>query len=204
MLPPDGPGGPPAEPPPPADAPPGYPPPPPGYGPPQGYPPPPGYGPPQGYPPPAGYGSAPGPAPGLVYADVWTRLAAYIIDLVIMGLVGLVIRIPLAYHASAVGAYVILVVVQVIVHGVYLVTLWQRGQTLGMRVLGLSVLRAGDGGRLTLDEAFRRFVLFALALVTAPIGALIWLAMAITVASDGRGQGLHDRMAGSVVVRRVG
>ena len=110
---------------------------------------------------------------------------------------------PLARHATGLDAYLILVGVQLVVHGVYLVALWHRGQTVGMRALSLSVLRASDGGLLTTDECLRRFVLFGLALVVAPIGFLIWLAMALTVATDGRKQGLQDKMAGSVVVRRV-
>ena len=202
MLPPDaGSGSPPEPPPPPGAPPPGYPPPgapPPGYPPPV-YPPP---G-PAGYGPPPGYGP-PGPAPGLAYADFGVRLVAYIIDLAIMGLVGLVIRVPLVVNRSGWAAYGITVVVQLIVHGAYLITLWQRGQTLGMRALNLSVLRASDGGQLTMDESLRRFIPFGAALITGPIGFLIWIAMAVTVASDSRGQGLQDRLAGSVVVRRLG
>lgn len=186
MLPPDAGSGAPPEPPPP-----------PAYPPPPGYPPPTGYGPPPAYPP-------PGPAPGLAYADFLVRIVAYIIDLVIMGVVGLVVRAPLVVNRSGWAAYGITVVVQLVVHGAYLITLWQRGQTVGMRALNLSVLRASDGGRLTMDESLRRFVPFGLALITGPIGILIWIAMAVTVASDSRGQGLHDRLGGSVVVRRVG
>jgi uncharacterized RDD family membrane protein YckC len=122
-----------------------------------------------------------------------------------MGLVGLVIRAPLVVNSSGWNALGVTVVVQLVVHSAYLITLWQRGQTLGMRSLGISVLRASDGGRLTLEEAAKRFVPFGVALVTAPffLGFLVWIAMAVTVASDSRGQGLQDKLAGSVVVRRV-
>jgi uncharacterized RDD family membrane protein YckC len=228
MLPPDdAPGGPPPEPTPPGSPPPGYPPPPPGYPPPPGaappgYPPPgspppgaapgyppPGY-PPPGYPPPgyppAGYAPPAGPAPGLAYANFGVRLAAYVIDLVIMGIVGFVIRAPLVVNSSGWHVLGVTVAVQLVVHGAYLITLWQRGQTVGMRALAISVLRASDGGHLTLEEAAKRFVPFGLALVLSPffLGFFIWIAMAVTVASDPRGQGLQDKLAGSVVVRRVG
>jgi uncharacterized RDD family membrane protein YckC len=86
---------------------------------------------------------------------------------------------------------------------VYLIGLWQTGQTVGMRVTGLSVLRAQDGGRLTLAQGALRFIPFGVALVTLFLGVFIWVAMFITVATDSRGQGLQDRLAGSVVVRRV-
>jgi uncharacterized RDD family membrane protein YckC len=200
MLPPDPGSGPPAEPPPPPPGgpPPGYPPP--GY-PPPGYPQP-GYPPPPGYPQPPGYGP-PGPAPGLAYADFGVRLLAYIIDLVVMGMVGFLIRVPLVQNRSGWAAYGITVVVQLVVHGAYLITLWQRGQTLGMRALNLSVLRASDGGLLTLEESVRRFIPFGLALITGPIGFIVWIAMAVTVTTDSRGQGVHDRLGGSVVVRRL-
>jgi uncharacterized RDD family membrane protein YckC len=208
MLPPEsGSGAPPPEPPPPppgSSPPPGDPPPgsPPPGAPPPGYPPP-GY-PSSGYPPPQGYAPPPGPAPGLAYADIGVRAAAYIIDLIIMGAVGLVIRAPLVDNRTGWAAYGITVAVQLVVHGAYLITLWQRGQTLGMRALNLQVLRAADGGQLTLEEAMRRFVPFGIALLTGPVGFLIWIAMAVTVSTDPRGQGVHDRLSGSVVVRRIG
>jgi uncharacterized RDD family membrane protein YckC len=131
------------------------------------------------------------------------RLAAYIIDLAIMGIVGFIIRAPLSGDRSGWALYGLTVAVQLVVHGAYLIFMWQRGQTIGMRALNISVLRASDGGHLTPEEAVKRFVPFGLALITGPVGFLIWLAMVVTVASDPRGQGLQDKLAGSVVVRRV-
>lgn len=189
MLPPDAGSGAPPEPPPP-----------PAYPPPPGYPPPTGYGPPPAYPP-------TGPAPGLVYADVGQRLLAYMIDGFIVFLIGIVIREPFTRNLSGFGALAATVAFLLLVHGAYFIAMWHQGQTLGMRALSLSVLRASDGGRLTVNEAAIRFIPFGLAIVLLPtlvLFLLTWIAMAITVATDSRGQGLQDKLAGSVVVRRVG
>jgi len=135
---------------------------------------------------------------------VWNRLVAYVVDLVIMGTIGIVLRaIFLAHQTGFAGLYA-LSLSALVVHAVYLIALWPTGQTVGMRVTGLTVLRAQDGGRLTLAQATLRFIPFGLALVTLFLGLFIWLAMFITVATDSRGQGLQDRLAGSVVVRRAG
>jgi uncharacterized RDD family membrane protein YckC len=209
MLPPDAGSGPPPEPPPPppGDAPLGYPPPqslPPGP-PPPGYPPPSGY-PSSGYPPPPGYGR-PGPAPGLGYADLGVRLVAYVIDGVIVFFIGILVREPFVRRLSGFGAVAATIALLLLVHGAYFITTWHRGQTLGMRALRLSVLRASDGGRLTVTEAAMRFIPFGLAILLLPtliLFVLIWIAMAVTVATDSRSQGLQDRLGGSVVVRRIG
>jgi uncharacterized RDD family membrane protein YckC len=128
------------------------------------------------------------------------------IDGLIMFFIGVVLRELVIHGRSGPGAFAVTLGFQLLVHGAYLITLWQRGQTIGMRAVGISVLRASDGGHLTLNEAALRFVPFGIAVLTLPfiIGAFIWIAMAVTVASDPRGQGLQDKLAGSVVVRRVG
>jgi uncharacterized RDD family membrane protein YckC len=172
----------------PGGLPPAYPPPPAGELAPGPLPPPPGAG----------------PAPGLAYASFWRRLAAYVIDLVIMGTIGAVIRYALVGGRSGFAGLAVTILIALVVHAVYLVGLWQTGQTLGMRVLDLVVLRAEDGARLTPGQALLRFIPFGVALVVPLLGSLVWLAMAITVAVDPRGQGLQDKLAGSVVVHRAG
>jgi uncharacterized RDD family membrane protein YckC len=144
-----------------------------------------------------------GPAPGVVYAILWQRLAAYLVDLLIMGGIGALVRILLLGRHSGAGDLYAAILTALVVHAAYLIGLWQTGQTLGMRLLDLVVLRAEDGARLTPLQAFMRFIPFGLALILPFLGVLVWLTMAITVAVDPRGQGLQDRLAGSVVVRRA-
>jgi uncharacterized RDD family membrane protein YckC len=176
--------------------------------------PPPGRGaPPPGSPPPAhpppaatlaGPPSAPGPgpAPGLVYASVWYRLAAFLLDLLVMSTLGAAVGVLLLGRPAGRGDLYALGLSLLLVHAVYLIGLWQTGRTVGMRATGLCVLRAEDGGRLRPVQASLRFLPFGLALVVPILGLVVWVAMAVTAAIDVRGQGLHDRLAGSVVVRR--
>src|SRR5258708_7520754 len=67
--------------------------------------------------PPAGYAPPAGPAPGLAYANFGVRLAAYIIDIAIMGIVGFIIRAPLSGDRSGWALYGLTVAVQLVVHG---------------------------------------------------------------------------------------
>jgi uncharacterized RDD family membrane protein YckC len=104
------------------------------------------------------------------------------------------------------------------VTGLYFVVSWLRlGGTPMQRLIGARVERADDGERLHLGQAFGRwlllgapFGLISVLLVPEPLlGAILALAIAvwfavlfITTARGRRKRGLHDRVAGSVVVRR--
>ncbi len=66
--------------------------------------------------------------------------------------------------------------------------------TPGMFLLGCQVLRAGGGGRLSLPRSLVRATGLWLGLACLGIGVL-W------IIRDPRNQGLHDKLAGSVVVR---
>ncbi len=76
---------------------------------------------------------------------------------------------------------------------VYAVVAWSiNGETLGDMLLGLRVVRA-DGRRLTFGRAFTR-------LVGAYISGLALFAGFLWALFDGRRQGWHDKLAGTVVV----
>ncbi|MCF8527081.1 MAG: RDD family protein [Candidatus Nanopelagicales bacterium] len=64
---------------------------------------------------------------------------------------------------------------------------WLTGASFGQRILGLRVV-AMDGGRVTFPRVLLRTLLICLV-----IPALVM---------DSQGRGLHDRAAGSIVVRR--
>jgi uncharacterized RDD family membrane protein YckC len=77
---------------------------------------------------------------------------------------------------------------------VYFVGLWAiAGRTLGMRVLGLRVVRE-NGGNITLIVGARRFLGLFLGLACLFLG-VVW------VAFDARKRGWADRLGGTVVVR---
>ena len=67
------------------------------------------------------------------------------------------------------------------------ILMWLTGASFGQRILGLRVV-AMDGGRVTFPRVLLRTLLICLV-----IPALVM---------DSQGRGLHDRAAGSIVVRR--
>ena len=207
----------------------GYPPSPPVYTPPPGYPQPPqGYpGMRQGYPPmPPGY-YPPVPA-GPPIASFARRAGAFIIDVILIGIVAFVIAIaanlPGIEQTTAPNGTTTYMMTnsgwsQVLVGGlsfIYSVVLWLTVMgTLGQRMLGLRVCRTSGPQAITPEGAVIRWAL--LFGVTAVIGAaavaapsvsgllslvqLIWIiVLIVTTYQSPMTQGIHDRYAGSIVV----
>lgn len=175
--------------------------------------------------------SRPGPAPGIEYAGFWIRVGAYFLDLIPFIVIGLILFIPIMAAAFAAirevplpprgapidspeyqawqialtarmgqamgGMYPAFGLVQV-VSIAYFVGFWTwRGQTPGMMLLGLRVARDADGSPPGLARAILRYIGYILSWVLLFIG-FIW------VAFDSRKQGWHDKIAGTVVVKRAG
>ena len=170
--------------------------------------------------------SRPGPAPGYVYVGFWRRFAATLIDgilffLLYLGLVAVFLsRIdssnwrvfldidratgrPLASTAEILrasgalfGALFAIVAVLWLSHILYHVILWTwRGGTLGQLALGIQVRRESDGRRIGLGTAVLRYIGYVISTWALYIG-LIWAAF------DRRKQGWHDKIAGTLVIRR--
>ena len=78
---------------------------------------------------------------------------------------------------------------------VYFVGLWAwRGQTAGMMLFKLRVVRADDGGDVDVVRSILRYVGLIISFAVILVG-VIW------VAFDGRKQGWHDKIGSTVVVR---
>ena len=130
-----------------------------------------------------------GPAPGLAFGGFWLRVAAYIFDVSLLGIIGAILSSALGTAGQAMGALIFIA---------YFIGLWgTTGQTIGMMLLGLHVVRNLDGGKITWGNAVLRFVGLFVAFACLYIG-VIW------VAFDSRKQGWHDRIGGTVVIRKVG
>jgi uncharacterized RDD family membrane protein YckC len=81
---------------------------------------------------------------------------------------------------------------------VYVIGLWgATGQTIGMKVLGLRIVRDADGGRITWGKAVLRFIGLLVAFACIYIG-VIW------VAFEPRKRGWHDMIGGTVVIQKIG
>jgi uncharacterized RDD family membrane protein YckC len=189
---------PPPPPPPSGDYPP---PPPPGNVPP---PPPPSGGYPAPPPPPApmaGYQPAyPAPvayASQTSYGGFWIRLVAYIIDAIILGIIGAIFAIPFAVNYTDLNSpgYRASQGIDLILSAIYFTGLWTyMGASLGQRIFGMRVVDANTGQPITFGKALVRWLGLILSFFVCFIG-VIW------VAFDGRKQGWMDKIANTVVLR---
>jgi uncharacterized RDD family membrane protein YckC len=145
----------------------------------------------------------PGPAVGLAYGGFWIRVVAFLIDGLPLGL----ITTPLApgaytfdqtgpnYFELNYGATAASGLFSTLLGIVYFVGFWAwRGQTLGMMLFKLRVVRADDGGDVDIGRSLLRYLGLIVAFAAILIG-VIW------VAFDSRKQGWQDKIGGTVVVR---
>ncbi len=173
----------------------------------------------------------PGPAPGLVYAGFGWRLLGYILDVIIVFVIEAPITIPLVYvpvaqyyrdHPPAAGQtlatlpadlsnrFLLIGLFGALVSAVYFggLVAWQ-GRTLGQRAMGAFVVREEDGAALPAGRSYLRAVIFwgpgVLGLIptVGSIAGLIALIGLLSAAWDQRKQGWHDKLAHSLVLRRV-
>jgi uncharacterized RDD family membrane protein YckC len=124
-------------------------------------------------------------------AGFWIRTFAYIIDIIVLGIVTgvltTVLRLDPATNGNGLG---------LLINLIYFIVLWSStggGQTLGMRIFNLKVIRT-DGSDLSIVQAVIRWVGLFLSFVVIFIG-VIW------VAFDSEKQGWHDKIAGTYVVK---
>jgi uncharacterized RDD family membrane protein YckC len=134
------------------------------------------------------------------YAGIATRAVALAVDAGLAHLIVLAGGAVLALAASLVGNAQMDTAEKILAGGgwactvgAYFVLFWTTtGQTPGMRLMGLRVL-APEGEHLGLRRALVRLVGLALAIIPAFAGFL-------PVLVDERRRGLHDLLAGTVVV----
>jgi uncharacterized RDD family membrane protein YckC len=140
------------------------------------------------------------------YAGFWLRIGAYLVDLIIMviinyaiyfspGFVYFLIVGELGSKEPAADAFAVVVLVLCVMASIaYPICFWRwRGQTPGKMAAGIRVVRI-DGSPLGWGAAAMRFLGYIVNWLT--LGLLfVW------VAADSRKRGVHDRMAGTCVVR---
>lgn len=128
------------------------------------------------------FGAQPMAQGGVVPAGFWIRFAALFID-------GLILSIP--QYMGLTG------IIGTVIGIAYFVCFWvlMKGQTPGKMVLGLRIVPV-DGKPLDWTKAGLRYVGFV-------ISGLILCIGFIMVAFDSKKQGLHDKIAGTVVVKKA-
>jgi uncharacterized RDD family membrane protein YckC len=153
----------------------------------------------------------------LAPAAVATRVIAYIIDAIILGIGGLVIVGIIIGDTSMVGLIVKAVIYAALgfLYFGYTWTAWRA--TPGQRILGLMTVDATSGAALTWNQAVMRWaflfgpsVLNSLFPVGGGLGALVslvilayYIYLLYTTATDPRKQGFHDKQANSLVITKT-
>lgn len=170
--------------------------------------------PPQQTPPPVNW-QAPaetyGPAPGVRFAGLGARLIAYIVDGFILGIVIIAVSVVFglllagaatsandqasgAVAGMAIGGSLLYVLLILAMSIAYFPWYWARGgQTPGMKMLHIRVVRDADGGPISGGSAILRLIGFYIS------GAVFYLGF-IWVFVDKRRRGWHDLIAGTVVI----
>jgi uncharacterized RDD family membrane protein YckC len=151
-------------------------------------------------------------------------VAIYVVALVLRAAIGPTLRITESAGVPRIQVdrlhSVINSVAATLVAGAYFVGSWLRsGATPGQRLLGMRVVRIEGEGRLRPGQAVGRWLLLGtpLGLISTLLGPpsviggvlavaiALWFALLfISTARGPRKRGFHDRITGSVVVRRPG
>ncbi|MBE1534119.1 RDD family protein [Actinomadura algeriensis] len=158
-----------------------------------------------------GYGGGPDeyvdPSAGL--ASRWARLAAGIIDLVVLSIISGLISLPFVDWGSVVdpepgeyaydGVQVWTNLIAIIVGFLYFWLMHAKwGQTLGKMLLRIRVVRADDGGPVVTSQAAARSAFYS---VLGGVCGCIGFIDVLWILWDPRRQALHDKIARTVVVK---
>lgn len=163
--------------------------------------------------------------PGLVFSDTPSRAMAYFLDSLVMGVIGSVPLSIAGFYDWAYpnlpdrNAFALAILLSYVLSAVYFVWFWTGGRraTPGQRVFNIQVANAFDGRPLSARQAVTRWLGFGfwlglpflLPIMTVAIASIIasmtWsLVVLVSAIASPTKQGVHDRLAGSAVVRPAG
>ena len=170
----------------------------------------------------------PGPA-GLVYADVPNRIIALVVDGIVLTAIGFLLSLVfggLVTEGGAIdgsggglqiGPFIIVAVLEAAISLGYFALGWKSFHgTPGMRMLGLRIGDESAGDELGWGQVLFRWLLLgvpwilagfavyvpdAIGLILALLGVAWMLLLLYTIAQSPSNQGLHDRVARTIVVR---
>jgi uncharacterized RDD family membrane protein YckC len=137
---------------------------------------------------------------GLQYRGAWIRLGGTVIDGVIIAIINLAFRTALGTESTVVTWLV------PIIGAVYFIGFWAwRGQTLGKMVIGARIVRR-DGSPIGLARAILRYAGYFVYFLVMRIGGAVYVPYIILlvgfliIAFSREKRGLHDLIAGTVVI----
>jgi uncharacterized RDD family membrane protein YckC len=133
----------------------------------------------------------------LEYAGFWIRVVAYVIDSIVVSVILGVIAFALATGALAMESVGLLVVLYLlcmigILSYFAIMESSEKQATLGKMAVGIKVGNAENGGRISTMNAFGRTLSKILS------GAILYIGY-IMVGFDSKKQGLHDKIANTIV-----
>ena len=131
------------------------------------------------------------------YGGFWIRVVAYVIDGVILGIVGAILNVIFRANPSDPSSpgYNVVQVLNLVISIAYFAGLWTYwGATVGQRLLKLRVVDAKTMQPIGIGKALLRWLGLVVSFLVCFIG-VIW------VAFDGRKQGWMDKIAGTVVLQ---
>ena len=141
------------------------------------------------------------------HAEVWTRLAANALDLIIFGVPILLLSNAVLgpefigdEGISAQGFYNMESLLQAVFLTLITILLWVNwdGRTPGKKVLGLRIVTYPEYRRLSYASAAMRALLSITGTLTIGIGYLL---MALMIGTRADKRGYHDLLAGTCVIR---
>ena len=137
---------------------------------------------------------------GLQYRGAWIRLGGTVIDGVIIAIINLAFRTALGTESTVVTWLV------PIIGAVYFIGFWAwRGQTLGKMVIGARIVQR-DGSPIGLARAILRYAGYFVYFLAMRIGGAVYVPYIILlvgfliIAFSREKRGLHDLLAGTVVI----
>lgn len=120
------------------------------------------------------------------YAGFWRRLAAALIDGIILSIINGIVMAISPQTGMWLGTFIGIA---------YIVGFWtwNNGQTPGKMALGIRIVKT-DGSPISFGVAILRYIGYWVSSIILYIGFLM-------IAWDSKKQGLHDKIAGTYVVR---
>jgi len=173
------------------------------------------------------------PPTGLVFADVPNRVIAFILDAIILGIIGVLVSAILGGMGLSAGTLnpdltfsvnpagvLVQGIVNLAISAAYFIYTWTTMKASpGQRILNLMTVNESDGSALTQSQAITRYLyMFApgfiaglasqylgggLGLILSLAGLAWTIYLLYTTANDPKRQGYHDKQAHSVVVKRA-
>ena len=141
----------------------------------------------------------PGPIAGYHYAGFWVRFLAFVLDVIVIGLITTALTPFFGSQLTVTGSsYTFNATanaLRTLIGLLYFIGFWAwRGQTVGMMPFNMQVVGLADGKKIDVVRGLLRYVGYIVSAIPLLLG-FFW------VAFDPRKQGWHDKIASTLVIR---